>query len=294
METGKHPKPKPKHTESPTKSGPAKKSKKVKFKYPFEYHYDKNKDEFKNRIDARKAYGQLKDKKKLKYIKKCEEEFDVNPYFEGKLLSSFLFKDDTQILLDSYGLPKKVPPNLTNFYVQKHYIEVDAPQTERFKICIDRFKNLNSEEKRELSREHEEARAEFEAKIKEFLEKLPNSRKADYESLYGKSSYHNIKASKQKASASKRVKSTNGDSNAETNKHDSIEHTQKQRQESELVDSDDEIIGESNVEEESENDDHDDDPTFKSKARLIQSEILSSENDDKSSTTKSPKKLKKH
>lgn len=58
-----------------------------------------------------KVYEDLKDKKKLKFIKQAESKFDevFGKSTPENNLSKYFTKDEVEILLKSYGLPEHLP-----------------------------------------------------------------------------------------------------------------------------------------------------------------------------------------
>ncbi|RNA21277.1 hypothetical protein BpHYR1_050113 [Brachionus plicatilis] len=154
---------------------------------PFDVYFDKHRDDFdqddnmKAYNDARSKFKSLSDKKKLKYIKKAEFNYDEhykNSDDERQLLSSYMNKNEMKLLLESYGMPDTVP-NFSAYFFSKKTKEGISDMKQAFE-CL---KKMNPEEKDEIQKEHAMKQDEYLLKKKQFLDSLPFSRLEDYNSM---------------------------------------------------------------------------------------------------------------
>lgn len=180
---------------------------------PWEIYYEKKKEDFAHlgsaftaKAKAHSSFAQLSDKKKLKYIREAESRYDAYKFKSNPkpLLSNFLNKLELKILLKSYNMPEKVL-NPSAQYMKEHIKEAgDASVVDRMKIVAAKYKNMDDKVKTAFLSKLSEESKRYEELLKQFLDKLPEARKADYEAhIKRKSSKRSASPS---ATASKKAK----------------------------------------------------------------------------------------
>ncbi|CAF0897620.1 unnamed protein product [Brachionus calyciflorus] len=151
---------------------------------PFDVFLEKHREDFdstdnlKARNEARSKFKDLNDKKRLKYVKKAETNYDEyykNSNEERPLFSTYLNKNELKLLLESYGMPDSVP-NFTAYYYRLKTQEGMMGMKEVF----DSLKKLPADDKEKLQKEHTSKYQEYLIKNKQFLDSLPLSRLEDY------------------------------------------------------------------------------------------------------------------
>lgn len=135
-----------------------------------------------NRSTNRSAYTTLSDKKKLRYIKKAEKNYDSYDFSKEEVkprFSYFLSKQETELLLKSYGLPDLVPSSLSGFFFKKA-LNTTGNTNVKMEDVFRLYREMSAEEKNCLNLEHKQARKDYESQTQAFLDILPHSRLEDY------------------------------------------------------------------------------------------------------------------
>lgn len=206
------------------------------FKYqfaPYEFYYEDNKDKYKdeislhlNKVKARKNYIKLDEQSKLIYLKKCEKAFD---HFDFRvvddhkpMLSYILNKDEMRILLNSYGMPKKVGVNPTSYYYMLHCKNYKEDKMKN--VMLD-WGKLDDAAKNDFAALHAKDVESYIERKKKFENDLPKQRLIDLEYLERKEpeiTIPEIKPIKKKSQKSPKVESNEIDnpSNGHESNHD--------------------------------------------------------------------------
>jgi hypothetical protein len=130
---------------------------------PYEFYFKKYENKFMEgeksvyyaKVKARTQFKQLDNKKKVKFVKQCEEHYDEQQD-TSKRLSALLNKAEIQLLFESYDLPKTVPINVNAYYTKLHFNDYpEAQMGERFKLISDSFKSLSDSAKAEFAKKHQ-------------------------------------------------------------------------------------------------------------------------------------------
>ena len=122
---------------------------------------ESGKHAYQAKLDARVQFRNIDEKKRLKFIKQCEELYDQIEH-PNKLLGTLLTKEERQLLFESYGLPKEIPKQFHNYYVRISYNSVpDTPFSEKFKIINEAYKKLPLAKKNELVKQHQSVSLKF-------------------------------------------------------------------------------------------------------------------------------------
>jgi len=138
---------------------------------------------------AVQKYQELKDSKKLRWIRKAvskvpDYQEKSKAYAENskdkkvKIVTKFLSKTEQMLWEKDLGKPEPVSANLYKFYLSRDINKMDLPQIEFEAVMRTRFRGLSNEEKEKIKKEQEDALKSYNYKFKLFYKSLSDEHKA--------------------------------------------------------------------------------------------------------------------